>query len=52
MWRDDEYVVHVAEPAAGLAGGRLLAMTGQRQTHRHTVGFIVELAVKAEKVSG
>jgi hypothetical protein len=59
MWPDDESFIHVAKPAEGLIGRRLQSHLfkifheivcndrGERRTHRHTVGLLVELAVES-----
>jgi hypothetical protein len=61
MWPDDGCVIYVAKPAEGLIGRRLQSHffkifheivcndRGERRTHRHTVGLLVELAIEAEK---
>jgi hypothetical protein len=58
---DDECVIHVAKPAEGLIGRRLQSHffkifheivcndRGERRTHRHTIGLLVELAIEAKK---
>jgi hypothetical protein len=61
MRPDDECVIHVVKPAEGLICRRLQSHFfkvlheivcndwGERRTHRHTVGLLVELAIEAEK---
>jgi hypothetical protein len=61
MWPDDECVIYVAKPAEELIGHRLQSHffkifheivcndRGEWQTHRHTIGLLVELAIEAEK---
>jgi hypothetical protein len=61
MRPDDKCVIHVAKPAEGLIGHRLQSHflkvlheivcndRGERRTHRHTVGLLIELAIEAKK---